>query len=141
MADPWYADGLRFTCTQCGNCCGGAPGFVYISTAEIDVLAARLGLDRAAFARRYIREVWRSGMACFSLVEKKNHDCVFFVRGKGCSVYADRPQQCRTWPFWRPLIADRDSWDSHAVNCPGMDHGELHPAEEISRTAAADGLP
>ena len=26
----WYADGLRFTCTQCGNCCTGQPGFVWI---------------------------------------------------------------------------------------------------------------
>ena len=25
-AEPWYADGLAFTCTQCGNCCTGGPG-------------------------------------------------------------------------------------------------------------------
>ena len=28
MSDPWYNDGLRFTCTRCGHCCTGEPGFV-----------------------------------------------------------------------------------------------------------------
>ena len=27
---PWYRDGLRFTCTRCGNCCTGAPGYVWV---------------------------------------------------------------------------------------------------------------
>src|SRR5688572_15148747 len=32
---PWYADGLDFTCTQCGNCCGGAPGYVWLERDDI----------------------------------------------------------------------------------------------------------
>ena len=32
---PWYGGGLRFTCTQCGNCCTGQPGYVWISKKEI----------------------------------------------------------------------------------------------------------
>ena len=40
--EPWYADGLNFTCTQCGNCCTGGPGFVWISREEIVRLAAHL---------------------------------------------------------------------------------------------------
>ena len=27
--EPWYRDGLRFQCTQCGNCCTGDPGVVW----------------------------------------------------------------------------------------------------------------
>ena len=34
-AQPWYAAGLQFGCTECGNCCAGAPGYVWISTEEI----------------------------------------------------------------------------------------------------------
>ena len=26
---PWYADGLSFECTMCGNCCTGPPGAVW----------------------------------------------------------------------------------------------------------------
>lgn len=137
-ADPWYRDGLRFTCTQCGNCCTGAPGFVWTSDAEITILAKRLGVDVAAFRRRYTRAVRGRGT---TLIEKPNSDCVFFERGKGCTVYEDRPKQCRTWPFWRPVVASRADWDAHAQGCPGMGHGKRHGAAAIAATAADDGLP
>ena len=39
MSQPWYADGLRFACTQCGNCCTGTPGFVWVNDEEIAALA------------------------------------------------------------------------------------------------------
>lgn len=136
--DPWYRDGLRFTCTQCGNCCTGAPGYVWISDAEVAALARRLGIDGAAFRRRYTRAVRGRGT---TLVEKPNNDCAFYERGVGCTVYEDRPKQCRTWPFWRPVIASRADWASHAQGCPGMDHGKRHAAAAIAATAADDGLP
>ena len=138
-ASPWYQDGLQFTCTQCGNCCGGAPGFVWVSEDEIAALAERLGLSEASFRRRYTETVYRRGV---SLIEKADsHDCIFYDREKGCTVYEDRPQQCRTWPFWRSLIRDRDSWQSAAADCPGMNQGVLHSQEHIESTAADDGLP
>jgi hypothetical protein len=56
-------------------------------------------------------------------------------------VYEDRPRQCRTWPFWRINLASREDWAGAAAGCPGMDRGELHPAERIAETAADDGLP
>ena len=31
---PWYAEGLKFTCSQCGNCCTGGPGYVWISKGD-----------------------------------------------------------------------------------------------------------
>ena len=39
---PWYADGLKFTCTQCGNCCSGPRGYVWITHEEIIRLAEHL---------------------------------------------------------------------------------------------------
>ena len=75
MTEAWYAQGLQFSCTQCGKCCGGAPGYVWISEDEIADLAQHLGLDDAAFRRRYVRKVYRRGL---SLVEKPNFDCVFW---------------------------------------------------------------
>ena len=32
---PWYADGLRFTCTMCGKCCTGEPGYVWTTDEEL----------------------------------------------------------------------------------------------------------
>ena len=48
-APPWYADGLRFACTRCGNCCTGPPGAVWINEAEARQLARRLELTLDQF--------------------------------------------------------------------------------------------
>jgi hypothetical protein len=39
VLETWYADGLQFTCSQCGNCCTGGPGYVWMSKEEIVRLA------------------------------------------------------------------------------------------------------
>jgi Fe-S-cluster containining protein len=136
----WYADGLKFSCTQCGKCCTGAPGFVWISEDECDAMAQRLGLEPVAFRRRYTRLVHRKGQQFRSLVEQANHDCIFWRKGVGCTVYEQRPQQCRTWPFWRSTMRSQEDWDAEAEECPGMNRGELHDAASISATVANDGL-
>lgn len=141
MTDPWYADGLRFSCTRCGHCCTGEPGFTWVDDDEIDAISERLGVDRATFLRTYTRRAWRGGRELVTLKEKTNHDCVFWAEGVGCTVYEDRPRQCRTWPFWRSNLAERSDWDEAAKGCPGMNQGEQHPAERIAATAADDGLP
>jgi len=138
---PWYRDGLRFTCTRCGNCCTGAPGNVYLDEDEVGALADRLGLDEDAFRRRYTHRVRKRGRRQLSLVEKGDYDCVFFDHQRGCTVYQDRPRQCRTWPFWRSNLQNRASWDWASENCPGMDNGELHDQSEIADCLADDGLP
>jgi len=133
----WYREGLRFTCTRCGNCCGGGPGYVWVSEDEIAALAERLGMDESAFRRRYTRKLKRG----VSLVEKANYDCVFYDARKGCTVYRQRPRQCRTWPFWRTNLESPVDWEYAAEGCPGMDRGRLHDAATIAATAAEDGLP
>ena len=95
---PWYAEGLRFKCSQCGDCCTGAPGYVWVNKAEIEALAEEIGLDLDEFEQKYVRKI---GIRK-SLVEFPNGDCVFFDgESRKCTVYHARPRQCRTWPFWR----------------------------------------
>ena len=135
-ADLWYADGLRFTCAQCGNCCTGGPGYVWISKDEIVKLAAHLKLTPEETVERYCRKV--DGK--FSLKERRTpaglYDCIFLKDikvshrdGEGneikhtiraCSVYPVRPLQCRTWPFWSENLASQAAWDRSAKRCHGM---------------------
>ena len=136
-AEKWYRDGLRFDCTQCGKCCGGAPGYCWVSEDEIHALAERLGMEVEVFRRRYTRTIKKRGV---SLQEKANYDCIFFDEKVGCTVYEHRPKQCRTWPFWESNVRDRDSWTLESQSCPGMDKGALHPLEEIEASIADDGL-
>ena len=74
MNEPWFQDGLKFTCTGCGDCCTGEPGYVWVNKAEIAALAAAVDLTVEEFERRYVRTV---GIRK-SLIELANGDCVFF---------------------------------------------------------------
>jgi uncharacterized protein len=141
MAKPWYRDGLRFTCTQCGNCCTGAPGLIWTNDTEIRALATRLGLSEALFRKRYTRTVAGRGTTLIERADaERGHACVFWQAGQGCTVYEDRPKQCRTWPFWRPLIETQAGWEGAASGCPGMNAGERYTAAHIAAVAADDGL-
>ncbi|RIK83123.1 MAG: hypothetical protein DCC67_06285 [Planctomycetota bacterium] len=131
--EPWYAGGLRFSCTGCGDCCTGAPGYVWVNQQEIDALAARLGMSVEAFEKRYVRQV---GVRR-SLVERKNYDCVFLDGNRRCTVYEDRPRQCRTWPFWDSNLKSPAAWQAACEACPGSGQGKLYTLESISEQAAA----
>lgn len=133
MADendqPWYRDGLRFTCTECGDCCTGAPGYVWVNQEEIAALAKLLGLpDAGEFERLYVRNI---GMRK-SLREYPNGDCVFFdSQARCCTVYEARPRQCRTWPFWNSNIRTPKHWEETCKICPGSGNGRLFSLKEI----------
>jgi Fe-S-cluster containining protein len=129
MSEPWYRDGLRFRCTQCGHCCTGAPGFVWVNDAELADIAAQLDAPVAEVRDRFSRAVGDKR----SLRERPNGDCVFYDRAKGCTVYAARPRQCRTWPFWEHNVRTPEAWEETCNVCPGSGRGDLIPAEEITR--------
>ena len=129
MAEAWYQDGLRFRCTQCGNCCTGAPGFVWVNEEEVAAIADHRGLSRTETEAVYTRPEGRGR----SLKEKANGDCVFYDRAQGCTVYPARPPQCRTWPFWESNVATPEDWQATCQSCPGSGQGDLIPVEEITR--------
>ena len=52
----WYRDGLAFSCTRCGACCTGAPGYVWVSTEEIQDLARYRGESVDQFSRSFVRQ-------------------------------------------------------------------------------------
>ncbi|MCH2371382.1 MAG: YkgJ family cysteine cluster protein [Pirellulales bacterium] len=125
---PWYTDGLRFECSQCGDCCTGAPGFVWVSQAEIDAIAEEVGMASEQFEDTYVRKIG----ARRSLREFPNGDCVFFdTENKGCQVYGARPIQCRTWPFWDSNLKSEKSWKETCEECPGSGAGKVYSLEEI----------
>jgi Fe-S-cluster containining protein len=129
MDETWYRDGLRFRCTRCGNCCTGEPGFVWLQEQELNDLAAFLGEPAEQVAVLYARPGHRG----LTLREKANGDCIFYDRDRGCTVYAVRPRQCRTWPFWESTVGDKKAWQETCEVCPGAGQGDLIPSEEITR--------
>jgi Fe-S-cluster containining protein len=122
----WYGRGLAFECRRCRKCCGGAPGYVWVSPEEIARLSAALGLSPAAFSAANCRQV--GGRA--SLRERADGDCVL-LGPDGCTVYAARPTQCRTFPFWPENVGSAGSWDGLAGRCPGVGSGHVYTLDEI----------
>jgi len=131
--EPWYSEGLNFTCTQCGHCCTGAPGFVWVTEEEIAAIAKFRSEPLREFIPLYTRKV----RGKTSLKERANGDCTFWEAGRGCTIYKVRPMQCRTWPFWESNIETPETWDRTTKICPGSGEGELIPVEEITRRLKA----
>lgn len=115
---PWYKNGLRFQCTQCGQCCTGSPGYVWLKEEDIEELTKLLKITREEFLRKYTR----SAHGRLALLEDANNfDCVF-LEGKRCKVYQGRPRQCRTFPWWPENLASPEAWAVAATRCEGIQH-------------------
>ena len=129
---PWYKNGLHFECTQCGNCCTGAPGVVWLSEEEIEAIADYLGKSTGEVQLMHTRLFGQR----LSLTEFANGDCTFFdPRNRKCTIYAVRPRQCASWPFWEENL-DRARWEGVVREvCPGIGRGPLHSAAEVERLA------
>lgn len=133
MKQPWFKDGLRFECSQCGDCCTGAPGYVWVNKDEIEQLAQQVSMSVADFEAKYVRKV---GVRK-SLIEYENGDCVFFdTVARKCTVYEARPRQCRTWPFWDSNVRTEDAWQQTCEVCPGSGKGKLYQLDEIVKSVA-----
>jgi len=126
----FYKDGLNFECQRCSFCCGHAPGFVYLSLRDLTTLRNHFNMSVKEFVEKYCR--WADyyyGTQVISLKEMKNYDCVLW--NNGCSAYEARPVQCSTYPFWSWMLADKETWDDCAKDCPGMNKGKCWPVEVI----------
>jgi hypothetical protein len=89
-------------CTTCANCCKEVrPTF---SEEDVDRLAKRLRIDRRQFIDSYLQPTdpgddnpWRT----------KTTPCPF-LKDNRCSVYEDRPNDCRGYPYlYEPDFATR----------------------------------
>ena len=128
----WYRDGLAFTCTKCGACCTGAPGYVWVNAEEITRLAEFRGETVEAFGLKFLRRVGDR----ISLIERPGGDCIFWDRQVGCTVYPSRPAQCQTWPFWPENLETPQDWENVKTVCPGSGRGQMFSIEQIQATAA-----
>jgi Fe-S-cluster containining protein len=125
----WYQDGLYFQCTGCGQCCTGAPGYIWVTPEEIEKIAALMALPLDIFCRRYVKKVGPR----YSLIERRNGDCIFLKDKKLCEIYSERPSQCRTFPFWHETVRSEETWKATALECEGIDHPDaiLYTASKI----------
>jgi Fe-S-cluster containining protein len=120
---------LRFECTRCGRCCfAGGDYYVFLDRREAEEIRAYLGLSRSWFRRRYLRRLpdgdrvasWRD-----------DGGCVFLDFAGKCRIYAVRPRQCRTYPFWPEIVNRRRDWQRESRHCEGIGRGREVPVARI----------
>jgi len=132
MGKAWYADGLCFECQQCGDCCSGAPGYVWVKPDDIRRIAEFLEQPNGWLGKEHVRRIRLS----YSLNELPNGDCVFLERRNGratCRIYPVRPVQCRTWPFWPINVKAAQNWQRLGRSCPGVNVGKHFGSDEIEQ--------
>ena len=96
--------------------------------AEAERLAARFGLELDAFGRRYLRRIGQR----LALLESPGDGACVFLAGSECSVYEDRPVQCRRFPFWDRHLESPAAWRAAAGECEGIrDEASLIPRADI----------
>lgn len=121
----FFDSGLRFECQRCGHCCSGAPGTVYVSAAEAAAIADHLGINLERLRIKYLYPFRDS----YSIRETDDGRCRFY--GDGCRIYAVRPQQCRSYPFWLDNLRSERHWRTAMRACPGIGRGACIPKTQI----------
>ena len=129
----FYEKGLRFECTGCGACCKthGDYAYVYLNDKDQTAAASLLKLKLVDFLNAHCRTD-ANGNVHLTMVEG---NCNFLDGEDRCRIYAVRPMQCRTWPFWTENLIEEE-WNGPVTQCcPGIGKGRLYSKEEIERIA------
>jgi Fe-S-cluster containining protein len=129
---------FRFACQKgCTNCCTQS-GHVWLNGADIERIAAYLGLAPEDFEKRYVHR----GKLGKRFTVPRAQGCHFLVEG-GCSIHEVKPLQCRTFPYWPENVAHRSSWKKLRRYCPGVGVGPLVQISIVREQAQAyrDAFP
>jgi len=129
MKEPWYRNGLCFSCQRCGKCCydEGEYTEVYVDDEDIERMADHMKIVPREFRKRYVK---RSDG--FTVLRSRGVACILLSRGR-CRAYPDHPKQCRTWPFW-PRNLSRHVWYGEVKKrCPGVGRGRRYSVSEIEQ--------
>jgi len=104
-------------CKGCnGLCCRGGAGNIWVTPGEIEAICRLLNINMIDGIKLYFKRVNNR----FSIKEIESGDecpCIFLEPQKGCLIYAARPSQCRTFPFWNYF---RTCKEELLIQCPGI---------------------
>ena len=106
------------TCSTCsGNCCRGSSGYIWVSLEELEIIADSRNMNLSSFYGEYTRLVDGKVSLQERLIDGE-HLCCFFDPGDClCTIYENRPEQCRTFPFWNRF---KDELQYILDECPGV---------------------
>jgi hypothetical protein len=114
-----FSDKIKFNCKQCGNCCSGDAGYIWLTETEQQNIADYLKLDLKTFLKKYCIKVFDKISLKEIRKSKNNYWCIFLNSDMSCKIYPVRPHQCRTYPFWKKIVNSKEYIDYVLKDCPG----------------------
>lgn len=94
-------------------------------------MTATLHMDEDDFLDKYC-----TTMDGWTVLKRDGDACVFLESTGLCKVYAARPKQCATWPYWVDNLESKRKWKKDVEQfCPGTGKGATSSADEIDRVA------
>jgi len=121
----FFDEGIFFSCLNCGACCTGNSGTIYLTEEEISAIADFLQISVSECKEKYLFPFRDS----YSVKEKENGDCIFYHTG--CKIQTVKPNQCSSYPFWLENLRSNYKWKQTKASCPGIGKGKLYSKEEI----------
>ncbi len=110
------------SCKTCGGkCCRGRSGYVWASMEELQKMAVAREMDFSSFFEHYVRQVEERLALQERFVNNEYLCCFFDPYDTRCTIYENRPEQCRTFPFWERY---KDNPQQILIECPGISVSE-----------------
>lgn len=105
-------------CAECkGRCCVGESGYIWVTFLEASRLSESMNISKNEFITKYLSKIGYR----YTLKELEFNNgfrCIFFDTDmRKCSVYENRPVQCRTFPFWNHF---KNNIREVEAECPGI---------------------
>jgi uncharacterized protein len=102
----------QIDCTTCANCCRTLQ--IVVDNRDIARLAKKRGMGRKEFTAQYV------GLAEDGVQYFLSSPCAFLGDDNRCTVYEDRPQACRDFPYLdTPHFRSRSlSMVENTATCP-----------------------
>ncbi|AEA46648.1 YkgJ family cysteine cluster protein [Archaeoglobus veneficus] len=102
-----------WACVHCGKCCSSYD--IPVTFEEEERLKKYGNVFKKAKIGLYLR--------------KKKGKCVFWRKNRGCTIYAERPKACRSYPFYVRKEGEEDAYfDGFFIyidaECRGINKGD-----------------
>jgi Fe-S-cluster containining protein len=142
---PAFSRGVRFGCTQCGQCCTGLRHPIPLLIRDVERLASHLGLSPQTFVDRHCTHIVdrvRDGrttteIPTMALTVPASGRCTFLAADGTCGVHEAKPTLCRLSPFVASVAeGEAAAWREIVRTCPGIGRGPRYSPARIRRHLA-----
>ncbi len=130
---------FRFVCDKCGRCCCDID--IMLNPYDIIRICNRLKITSVRFLKDYASITLGADSRVPIVLLNTRPRCVF--NKKICTIYEDRPTNCRGYPVGRITMTDKDTGEEEAGyivndNCSAIQTKKRQTIEEWLRKEKAD---